>query len=616
MCKYQKTLIFLLCLCLAIIAQNAYAYFDPGTGSLLIQALLALLGSALLFIKQITSRIESFLTKIKLHTTKPDDMDLYVKKYILLAACIGSYVAIYYVSHNIDKLGVVGSAISVTMFVLLSVLFVLFFSFVLQKRRHKERILCGMLFVLFLYLMHLPIWENVLIFLLDFLQLQGIPNATGFIHFIVLLFFFVLSCFSFFLGYRLFDKISKITIVIFIMMTFPLFHLVVYAYQYTKMRSPSEVYHQDTLLSKQDVLIDEHTSFVIRTRRNVYFLLFDGLTSVKGLEILPRLGVSVVNKASDHLEKLKERQFTYYPQFYTNAQETKFAMSSYFYMNTKVDGSLIHTLLPHRMMRIIAGDSPVFQIFKQNSYHTNIVIPEIGNFERAGLMGKHCFASNCIGEDSYSYLHEALYLFERVVLKSNFLQSRYDHSVYNYNFNLDILNKLASYSNNSFTYWHILSPMHAPTTHTDSRGICSEEVETHNYKLRLEKAYKIMIQAADIIISNDTNAIIIFASDHGPYIFNRCALRSPLLTREEVIERQGAFLTVRWPEDYDGRYDKDIKSSANLFRYVFSYLLDHEKLLVNKPDDDAFYQYKGEVIKSIDNGVILPPPAAELKGND
>ena len=121
--------------------------------------------------------------------------------------------------------------------------------------------------------------------------------------------------------------------------------------------------------------------------------------------------------------------------------------------------------------------------------------------------------------------------------------------------------------------------------------------ETTWYEGRLNYANSIIARSVDMIEKSDPNALIILASDHGAYILNRCSYRAPLLTREEVVERQGVFLAIKWGKDYDGRYDKDIKSSANLFRYIFSYLAGNEKLLYNKPDDDAFYQYKGKVIQ-------------------
>ena len=44
---------------------EARAYFDPGTGSLLIQALVAMFGGCVLFFKEIKLRIKNFISKIK-----------------------------------------------------------------------------------------------------------------------------------------------------------------------------------------------------------------------------------------------------------------------------------------------------------------------------------------------------------------------------------------------------------------------------------------------------------------------------------------------------------------------------------------------------------------------
>lgn len=55
---WQLLLVYLL-----IVSQEAYAYFDPGTGSMLIQVLIALFGGIILFFKQISFTAKNFLAK-------------------------------------------------------------------------------------------------------------------------------------------------------------------------------------------------------------------------------------------------------------------------------------------------------------------------------------------------------------------------------------------------------------------------------------------------------------------------------------------------------------------------------------------------------------------------
>jgi len=66
-----------LTLALAILllpAQNAYAYLDPGTGSIILQALIGGIAGGLLFIKIYWARTKSYFQGL-LKTSPPEDQD-------------------------------------------------------------------------------------------------------------------------------------------------------------------------------------------------------------------------------------------------------------------------------------------------------------------------------------------------------------------------------------------------------------------------------------------------------------------------------------------------------------------------------------------------------------
>ncbi len=139
-----------------------------------------------------------------------------------------------------------------------------------------------------------------------------------------------------------------------------------------------------------------------------------------------------------------------------------------------------------------------------------------------------------------------------------------------------------------------------------------KEMELLEHITRVHNTNRDILILVDSIRSVDPNAIMILASDHGPLIFNSCSLVYPLNTKEEVIERQHAFLAIHLgkpKEDSDQSKFKinEIKSSVNLFRYIFAYLTENEEVLDNKPPDDAFYleTENGPVKKSISDGKIL-----------
>ena len=52
----------------------AHAYIDPGTGALFAQAVVAILGGGLLFLRQIKSGLMRFLTKLGIIQKKNNDV--------------------------------------------------------------------------------------------------------------------------------------------------------------------------------------------------------------------------------------------------------------------------------------------------------------------------------------------------------------------------------------------------------------------------------------------------------------------------------------------------------------------------------------------------------------
>jgi hypothetical protein len=57
--------VFLLIALVLLWANNAFAYLDPGTGSIIIQSIIALIIGALFTIKEYWSRIKSWFTNNK-----------------------------------------------------------------------------------------------------------------------------------------------------------------------------------------------------------------------------------------------------------------------------------------------------------------------------------------------------------------------------------------------------------------------------------------------------------------------------------------------------------------------------------------------------------------------
>lgn len=69
----MKDLIFFSIILILSFTGPVFAYLDPGTGSFILQILIAALATSVLFIKQIIINIKFFFKKI--FSTKKDDKD-------------------------------------------------------------------------------------------------------------------------------------------------------------------------------------------------------------------------------------------------------------------------------------------------------------------------------------------------------------------------------------------------------------------------------------------------------------------------------------------------------------------------------------------------------------
>jgi hypothetical protein len=102
------------------------------------------------------------------------------------------------------------------------------------------------------------------------------------------------------------------------------------------------------------------------------------------------------------------------------------------------------------------------------------------------------------------------------------------------------------------------------------------------FEQRLEIANDEMIQDLRLIQENAREAIVIVASDHGPFLTGDCLYLADRtldeVSAQDLADRYGALLAVRWPES--SRYDYAPPAVLqDLFFSVFAYLLDAPAVL-------------------------------------
>src|SRR3990170_8981881 len=96
-----------------------------------------------------------------------------------------------------------------------------------------------------------------------------------------------------------------------------------------------------------------------------------------------------------------------------------------------------------------------------------------------------------------------------------------------------------------------------------------------------------MQEDLDLLLENDPEAIIIIAGDHGPYLTKNCDSTGKgdydlsEITRQDIQDRFGTFLAIRWPSDNFDTYD-DIIVLQDVFPSIFAYVFQDAKLLEAK----------------------------------
>ncbi len=153
-----------------------------------------------------------------------------------------------------------------------------------------------------------------------------------------------------------------------------------------------------------------------------------------------------------------------------------------------------------------------------------------------------------------------------------------------------------------FIYMHTDLPGHSQLS-----GSCLAD-EVQRYNERLGYANNEMRVDLEGIIKGDPNAIIVVASDHGPYLTKSCGPTErgdydiSEIDRLDIQSRFGTFLAIRWPDRDFEKYD-DITVLQDLFPSIFANIFDDGKMLKAKVAPNTI---ENQFISgaSVKNGII------------
>jgi len=257
---------------------------------------------------------------------------------------------------------------------------------------------------------------------------------------------------------------------------------------------------------------------------------------------------------------LKENGFNIY-DVYSLASSTLSTMYKVFQITDSLPKSENNTL-SHYLRYFLSGNNITNLLLKNKGYETGI-----SNISNRWFFQKENNAYDFWVKDTINgnlLLKEVLKgeSFHRVL--SNFID-----------LNLDFAKYVAQNGNKSKIFaWTTAGPGHIRQSLNTTR-----EAEHENWMPKYKEAIRDMKIEIDSLVKN--NSIIIFMSDHGPFLVDVPSFpknydfnKTDYLKFRDVF---GAFMAVRWPDkEKVAKYDKEFNVTQDLFPIIFAYLFDSE----------------------------------------
>ncbi|MDR3243794.1 MAG: YidC/Oxa1 family membrane protein insertase [Elusimicrobiota bacterium] len=126
-----------------------------------------------------------------------------------------------------------------------------------------------------------------------------------------------------------------------------------------------------------------------------------------------------------------------------------------------------------------------------------------------------------------------------------------------------------------------------------SLGKISNEQEIKNWMPRYYGSIKEFERELQLTVSANPNAIIIFMSDHGPWMLGDNTREYAAVDEKEIDsisfrDSYGAAMAIRWPDkERAAKYDKEFYVVQDLFPIILAYLYDSALPLKYKPQNTA-----------------------------
>ena len=321
-------------------------------------------------------------------------------------------------------------------------------------------------------------------------------------------------------------------------------------------------------------------AITISNKPNIYILVVDGYQSKEGLQVKGLQNFDIGNK-------LAGKGFVVYSNAFSNYKPSVPSLINFF----EIEHHYYHT--PSDWSSVLTGDNKLYSMLKSNGYRT-IIAHRTDFFLRGKCESDFCSpAPGKFGQVSFI-------LAETIFYKKDFFKrtklGRWD---YKNNFY-----KLLGKSMTPFVvYSHVLLPSHGP------KGCDDQQKEIDLYGKELLRANNWLSETIGQIESRDQQALIILLGDHGAFLSDNCTWGNPDVTsRHTIIDNLGVLMAVRWPDNYDNRYDANIHTLLDLSWYLLQYLSNDGLDEKAKPASSAFLKSGDKIYKVIQDGIVIDDP--------
>lgn len=306
---------------------------------------------------------------------------------------------------------------------------------------------------------------------------------------------------------------------------------------------------------------DHIKSVVFKKKPNIYVIQPDGYANFSEL----KKGYYNFNN-SKFEDFLTQNKFKLYNNFRSNYVPTVYSNSSMFGMRHHYYKAQSHAENEtYNFRNIIVNQNPVLDILKANNYQTHLFLQE-----------------------PYFILGNELKGFDTCNISSNEVSYFSNGFDLDRNITEDFEDLIKQNGNDAhFFFLEQLQPWHISNNKQQENA---QEKERKAYLERLVDANLWLENIISLINTNDPNALIVIVADHGGFVgFNyESESRTKTQDRDLIYSAFTSALAIKWPDDSAKSYDKDLKTTVNIFRTIFSYLSEDLSFLEHLQKDDSY----------------------------